>query len=70
MSAGFGPGLIVGFGVLTHPHRINNKTKQSGVRKNANFLIKQVFVYDGLRDLFHLQTLLQEDLLWNRYRPR
>ena len=54
MSAGFVPGLIMGFGLLTHPHRINNKTKQRRVRKNANFLIKQVFVYGGLSDLFHL----------------
>jgi len=35
MLAGFGPVLIVGFGLLTHPHRINNKTKQRIVRENA-----------------------------------
>ena len=45
MSAGFGPVLIVGFGLLTHPHRINNKTRERIVRKNAKIFGLNSFLY-------------------------
>jgi len=45
MSAGFGPVLIVGFGLLTHPPRINNKTKQRIVRKNAKIFGSNGILY-------------------------